>query len=305
MTAGEIARALGGAYRSGTWWRCRCPAHGSPGATLALRDGDRGLIVRCWAGCLPREVLAELRRRSLHDDNADDATELPDPAEEQRRREAETADRRQRVNLARDMWQSALPASGTVVARYLRSRGIEIPVPPSIRFIGMFTAYGWHGPSRDQRPVMVAAVEHVEHGFVGVSRTFLAIDGSTKASLDPPRLFTGPVAGGAVRLAPAAETLVVGEGIETCLAAMQATAMPAWAALSTSGLVALVLPAIVRAVIIVADNDANGAGEQAARKAAARWRTEGRQARVYMSPRVGEDANDCLLSAGAEVRGAA
>ena len=44
-------------------------------------------------------------------------------------------------------------------------------------------------------------------------------------------------AGGAVRLAPAAEKLMVGEGIETVLAAMQATGMPGWAALSTSGLV--------------------------------------------------------------------
>ena len=33
MTAGEIAAA-------GAWWRCRCPVHGSRGATLALRDGD-------------------------------------------------------------------------------------------------------------------------------------------------------------------------------------------------------------------------------------------------------------------------
>ena len=38
-------------------------------------------------------------------------------------------------------------------------------------------------------------------------------------------------------LAPAHETLLVGEGVETCLAAMQATAQPAWAALSTSGLI--------------------------------------------------------------------
>lgn len=46
---------------------------------------------------------------------------------------------------------------------------------------------------------MVALVERVEYGPVGVSRTFLAIDGSMKATLDPPRLFTGPVGGGAVQ----------------------------------------------------------------------------------------------------------
>ena len=97
-----------------------------------------------------------------------------------------------------------------------------------------------------------------------------------------------------MRLAPAAETLLIGEGIETCLAAMQATAMPAWAALSTSGMVALVLPPIVRQVIILADHDANGAGERAARTAAQRWLAEGRSVRIAMPPEPGTDFNDML-----------
>ncbi len=42
MTAAEIAAALGGGHRSGAWWRCRCPVHGSRGPTLALRDHERG-----------------------------------------------------------------------------------------------------------------------------------------------------------------------------------------------------------------------------------------------------------------------
>src|SRR4030081_2939824 len=65
MTAIEIARSLGGGSRSGDWWRCRCPVHGSRGATLALRDGERGLIVECFGGCDRRDVLTELRRRGL------------------------------------------------------------------------------------------------------------------------------------------------------------------------------------------------------------------------------------------------
>jgi hypothetical protein len=47
MTAAEIARALGGACRSGAWWRCRCPVHASGGPTLALRDGERALVTYC------------------------------------------------------------------------------------------------------------------------------------------------------------------------------------------------------------------------------------------------------------------
>jgi hypothetical protein len=78
VTAVEIARASGGAHRCGQWWRCRCPVHGSQGATLALRDGDRGLIVKCWAGCDARDVLAELRRRGMI--SGDVATvRLPNP----------------------------------------------------------------------------------------------------------------------------------------------------------------------------------------------------------------------------------
>jgi hypothetical protein len=75
---------------------------------------------------------------------------------------------------------------------------------------------------------------------------------------------------------------------------MQATAMPAWAALSTSGMVALALPPIVRTIIILVDHDANGAGERAARATAARWLAEGRRVRIAMPPVPGTDMADVL-----------
>ena len=57
-------------------------------------------------------------------------------------------------------------------------------------------------------------------------------------------------------------------GIETCLAAMQATGNAAWAALSTSGLRSLDLPRDIRDVIVLADGDEPGAfGSPARRKA--------------------------------------
>src|SRR5271155_3641464 len=124
MTAAGIAKALCATRRSGTWWRCRCPVHGSAGASLAVRDGERGLIVRCWAGCQSRDVLAALRSRGLLCAEADGNETPHDPEAEQRRREAETARRQQKINLARDMWRCSLPAAGTVVERYLRSRKI-------------------------------------------------------------------------------------------------------------------------------------------------------------------------------------
>jgi DNA primase len=85
---------------------------------------------------------------------------------------------------------------------------------------------------------------------------------------------------------------MIAEGIETALSAMQATGQTAWAALSTSGLRTLELPASVRDVVVLADGD--DAGEAAAQDAARRWKREGRSVRIARPPR-GLDFNDVLL----------
>lgn len=284
MTAPEIAAALGDAHHSGAWWRCRCPVHGSLGATLALRDGERGLIVKCFAGCDPRDVLAELRRRQLIEGPcAPQHRAQPIPAS------ARTDDDAYRIAAARRLWEAARDARGSPVVRYLAGRAITVPPPSSLRWAPRC----WHREARAYLPAMVALVEHVGRGVVGVHRTYLTADYCRRD-----RASLGPISGGAARLAPAAETLMIGEGIETCLAAMQAAAQPAWAALSTSGMAAVTLPAIVRTVIILADNDANGAGERAARTAAARWLAEGRRVRIAMPPEPGTDMADVLAGQG-------
>lgn len=101
----------------------------------------------------------------------------------------------------------------------------------------------------------------------------------------------GPCRGGAVHLAEPGDVLMVGEGIETCCAAMLASGHPAWAALSTSGLRGLDLPTHVRDVIVLADGDA--AGEAAARDCALRWKGQGRRVRIARPPQ-GMDFNDML-----------
>ena len=124
-------------------------------------------------------------------------------------------------------------------------------------------------------------------------RTFLKPDGSGKASIDPDRKMLGDIAGGTVRLASPAAVMVAGEGIETCLAAQQATGMPVWSALSTSGLISLILPPLplCREIFIAVDND--DAGRLAAGRAAERWIGEGRIVRLAI-PNAGKDFNDLL-----------
>jgi putative DNA primase/helicase len=71
--------------------------------------------------------------------------------------------------------------------------------------------------------------------------------------------------------------------------------LPGWAALSANGIRSLVLPPSVRKVLIAADNDASGTGEQAARDAAQRWLAESRRVRIAIPPEPGTDFNDLLF----------
>jgi hypothetical protein len=192
-----------------------------------------------------------------------------------------------RSELALAIWQSAKPVSGTPVETYLASRGIHLPPPDALR-----SHPGLKHPSGGIWPAMVALVTNGADGTpIAIHRTFLARDGDGKAPVDPQKMMLGPCRGGAVRLADPGDVLMVGEGIETCLAAMLASGYPAWSALSAPGLRALDLPSEVVNVIVLADAD--DPGEAAARDCALRWKREGRRVRIARPPH-GLDFNDLL-----------
>ncbi len=266
MIAAVIAAALGGAHRSGQWWRCRCPVHSSRGSTLALREGDRGLVLCCHAGCSRDQILAELRRRGLI---AIRAAEPPLSAPI--RNDSSNDDFARRIAIAGRIWGGARDARGTPVERYLVSRGITVPPPAALRWAPALSR-----PDGTQAPVMIARVDNVDGELIGVHRTYLTPDWQRRD-----RASFGPIAGSAVRLGNVRSDtwLGIGEGIETTLSVMLATGLPGWAALSAVGIEQLILPPEARMVLIVADHDANGIGERAARAAAERWLAEGRHVR--------------------------
>ena len=203
-----------------------------------------------------------------------------------------------RTKIALAIWRSAISADGTLVETYLQSRGLYLPQSPVLRFRAALKY-----PSGGRWPAMVSLVTRGSDGApLAIHRTFLAVDGTGKAPVDPAKMMLGPCSGGAVRLANPTNLLMVGEGIETCLAAMQATGNPAWAALSTSGLRSLDLPADVRDVIVLADAD--DAGEAAAKDCALRWKREGRRVRIARPPQ-GMDFNDMLMGDVSDVEEAA
>ncbi len=289
MTAETIAKALGG-HRAGATWMARCPAHDDSSPSLSISAGkDSKVLVRCHAGCNQREVIAALADRGLWDATGKRAGRFaykrrinlstePDP------------DAMGRTEATLAIWRASQGVAGSPAETYLRSRGITLSLPQSLRFHpGLKHASGgvW--------PAMVALVTHGAGGkSIGIHRTFLARDGSTKAPVDPVKMMLGPCRSGAVRLGPPGDALMIGEGVETCLAAMQASGHPAWAALSTSGLRTLDLPREVRDVIVLADGD--DPGEAAAQDCAWRWKREGRRVRIARPPH-GMDFNDLLLRA--------
>jgi putative DNA primase/helicase len=298
MTPEIIARALGG-HRVGSAWMARCPAHDDRAPSLSLTETQEGkVLVRCHAGCGQARVITELRARGLWD--AKGEVLRLSPRKEQRTCRADgtlIVEDDKRTEAALNIWAAAKPVAETLAEAYLRSRGLEIAPPPALRFHPRL-----RHPSGSAWPALVTLVTHVAAGVtvaaserpIGISRLFLARDGQAKAPVTPQRMMLGACRGGAAQLAEAATRLMVGEGVETCLAAMQATGVPAWAALSTSGLRALELPADVREVIVLADGDPPG--EAAARDAAERWTKQGRAVRIARPP-AGLDFNDVLRGA--------
>jgi putative DNA primase/helicase len=235
--------------------------------------------------CAQKQVIAALRERGLWLTNGPRLLSRRPP----RKHVHQTPDKddARRTVSALALWQSAEPARGTLVETYLASRSIDLPSPDALRFHS-----GLKHPCGSIWPAMVALVTNgVDGSPLSIHRTFIAHDGGGKAPVDPEKMSLGPCRGGVVRLGPVRNRLMIAEGIETALSAMQATGQPAWAALSAAGLRALELPPDIVNIVVLADGDEPG--EAAARDAAQRWKREGRCIRIARPPH-GLDFNDVL-----------
>jgi phage/plasmid primase-like uncharacterized protein len=284
MSAKDVAHLLGG-HKQGRLWLCPCPVpthgkgRGDRNPSLLVSDDRDGRVrFSCRAGCASRdvaEVIRDMDRGALQREGP-----RHDPAIEQ-------ADKAKKLGWAKQVWNRTVNARGTLVERYLASRRITIAPPPPIRFHSALR----HRGSQMCWPTMVAGIQDASGQFRGIHRTYLRDDGGGKAPVDGAKMTLGDCSGNSVHLAPAAPTLMVGEGIETCLSAMQATGLPAWAALSAGNLTKLILPAEAGEVIILVDGDPTG--RKYARLAARRWIREGRRVRIAQAPE-GKDFNDLL-----------
>lgn len=268
MTARELTLALGGRW-SGNAGKVRCPCHDDRTPSMSIRDGDEPgrVLVHCFAGCRSDDIIHELRRQGV--------LEKPEPGKRRsRRRDSPRPVEHKADPIALEMWKSARPADGTIVEQYLRGRGIEL-LPISIRVT----------PTGD----LIAAAQSPAGEIIAVQVTQLTAEGR-KADVAIPRITTGALGLGAVRLGKAENILGIAEGIETALSAMQLFNIPVWACLGAARMDRVAIRGSVREMHIFGDNDAPG--RAAAERTAGVYRARKRVLRF--PPNGYKDFNDLL-----------
>jgi hypothetical protein len=205
----------------------------------------------------------------------------------------------EKLTFIKSIWTAAEPLAGTLAERYLdETRAIDVTrLPEDIhRALRFHPACVFGAGAR--LPCLIALMrDPLTDAPVGIQRVALhEVDGLVE-KID--RRMLGRA--GVVKLWPAGTQLVVGEGLETALAAAtrishdEAPLTPAWAALSAKKLAALpVLPGVKRLVLLI-DNDSNREGQSAATEVAARWRAAGRTVAPLMPSTPDTDFNDLIM----------
>lgn len=228
----DIVGALGGTW-SGYVAMCRCPAHADNDPSLSIRQGDRNILVTCFAGCSRDDVLRELRRVRLGQHYAP-----PDPANPQCP-----------ANVQR-IWDQAIDVRGTLAERYLARRHL-LPPPPDLRFHPRCPYLP--KPKTVFLPALLIAVREIRK-LVAIQRIFLNAENADYIR----KVMLGTPLSGAWRGRDAGSTLAIAEGFETADAFTRLNDIPCWASLGARRLDHLIIPASVTTLLIAEDNDPEG-----------------------------------------------
>jgi hypothetical protein len=210
--------------------------------------------------------------------------------------------------LVKAIWRSAMPIHGTIGERYFdETRHIDISkLPADINRNLRFHSQCVFGPGTHLPCLLALMRDPLTDEPTGIQRIALEHRDGRIEKVD--RRMLGRA--GVVKLWPVEATLVVGEGLETVLAAAtripfeDRSLTPAWAALSSNKLKTLpVIPGVQRLVILV-DNDANQEGQDAAAHVMATWRADGRTAVPLMPNTPDTDFNDLVIREDSHAEGA-
>jgi hypothetical protein len=215
--------------------------------------------------------------------------------------EREPPSDKEKLAFALSIWDAAVRLRGTIGERYLAdTRGIDVgKLPPTIHEALRFHPRCVFG-SGERHPCIVALMsDPVTDAPVGIHRIGLTQANGAIIKID--RRALGRM--GVVKLWPVngANQLVVGEGIETVLAAAtrmsfrNAPLTPAWSAVTKNGIAVLPVVAGIARLILLIDHDENNAGQNAAERCRQIWSGSARSIVPLMPKQAGWDFNDVVL----------
>ena len=273
-----------------------CPFHDDHNASLHLYDDDEGGHYHCFVCGAHGTAVDYLMMAEGLDRNAALEMLAQEPAEMRQipRLEeilAQTAAKRQR---ALELWEHAKPLEGTIAERYLaETRRIDLAALPNASACLRFHprcpfSFGVRYPC-----LVALRRDAISDEPVSIHRIALTLDGQRIE-----RRMLGR--GGVVKLYPKGQRLIVGEGIETTLAAATRISrwgsllQPAWSAVDAGRLGSLPLIDGVERLVLLVDHDLNGAGQAAALRCAERWSQAGREVVRLTPKRPGFDFNDLV-----------
>jgi hypothetical protein len=218
------------------------------------------------------------------------------PSEKQAAAEREliAEQRAQKRERSLRLWDDSGPiTTGSIPDIYLKARGLELPPNPD-------AVLRWHPEcpfAGSKLPCMVALFrDALTDQPTGIHRTYIYAPAVGRSE----RRAWGTISGSAIKLWPLgdSDSLAVGEGIETVLAAVKlgVTHPPAWASSVANNLSRLPVINSVRRLTILADNDANKVSQREAIKLYHTYNHVGCDALIKHPSTVDSDFNDLLRS---------
>lgn len=198
-----------------------------------------------------------------------------------------------------EVWQSGYPIAGTLAETYLRSRGITMDLPDTVRFARLdYWDQGTGKVIGRKLPALVCALQDSAGDLVGVQRVYLAPDGRGKADVPKPKLSLGVIVGSAFRASGrydcGATSVVVAEGPENGLSLAQGLPeAQVWVSCGTGLMPRVGFPAGVSEAVLAGDNDAPG--RAAVNAAHAAFSARGLSVRAMFPAGWAKDWNDELM----------
>jgi putative DNA primase/helicase len=309
MNLRAIAAALGGVV-SGRQVIAPGPGHSPSDRSLAVcisADAPDGFVVYShagddWRACrdyvrtklgLPAWQPGDNReqQRTIQPSHIDkwDFGGVDAQADDRRRTEDDLI----RIRRAQTLWDEASDPRGTAGEKYLGSRALVLPDELAGGVLRFHPTCPWRDENngRTERvPCLIAAFRSIDDNIItGIHR--IRVDQPDRWPKTERRML-GVVHRAAVKLGTPAGRLTIGEGIETCMAAVQLGLGPAWAFGSVGAISFFpVVDGVPELRILAESGDASGRAVQICGR---RWRRAGR--RVLISrPKLGSDHNDVLM----------